>query len=122
MLNMNRYVNLLGERFKHGFGFNLFSLSVGKFNNGEYRVDLSGPGVLSPGTGHWPFFLFKFIGVTGALSGWQANLFGFTFGKVLLPDVNEDGTIAGPDYHKYYLFFSCLNHKDQLLEEIINND
>ena len=121
MLNCNRYVSLLGDRFKWGISIGLGAFNRVKFANGARRFEVYGPCVLSPATGHWPFHTFKFMTIDGDLAAWQCTILGITFGSQLLPNVNEDGTIAGPDYRKHYVFFSCLNHQDQLLEEIITN-
>jgi hypothetical protein len=118
MLNMNRYMDT--GLFRHGFGLSLLSFALGKFNNGAYRIDFNGPTVQSPSTGHWPLRLLSFTAVTGALAGWQASVLGFTFGSQLMPNVDDEGKLLGPDVRKSYFFFSCLNHQDQTLEEIIN--
>lgn len=120
MLNMNNYTDLLGERFKHGLAWNLLSVAYGKFNNGAIRFEFHGPSINSPATGHWPFRTLSFVGVTGALAGWQASILGFTFGQQLMPNVDDEGKLLGPDVKRFYLFFSCLNHRDQTLEELIN--
>lgn len=120
MLNCNRYEDR-GDRFKFGAAFTFLSASLNRFANGALKVEVTGPSVLSSGTGHWPFHVFHFVAVTGDLAAWQMSVMGVTFGSQMMPNVNDDGTIAGPDYRKHYVFFSCLNHKDQLLEEIINN-
>jgi hypothetical protein len=53
------------------------------------------------------------------MSAWQLTIMGLVIGRKKFPDVNEDGTIAGPDDRKTYWLFSCLNHRDKILEEII---
>jgi len=121
MLNCNKYINLLGSLFEYGVSLTCLSANINRFYNGALRFELTGPSILSPATGHYPFHTFHFIGVTGDLAAWQVSIMGVTFGSQLMPNVNEDGSVAGPDYRKHYCFFSCLNHKDQLLEEIINN-
>ena len=108
------------DLFKHGVNIVFASFNFNRFINGATKVELVGPSILSPATGHWPFRVFHFVGVTGKRAAWQMSVMGVTFGSHRVSDLNDDGTIAGPDYRKHYIFFSALNHKYQLLEDIIN--
>jgi hypothetical protein len=81
--------------------------------------ELTGPGIVSSGTGHWPFYLFHFVAATGHLAAWQLSVMGLTIGMTKVRNLDEDGNVAGPDKNKHYFFLSALNHKDKLLEEII---
>jgi hypothetical protein len=119
MLNMNRYVNLLGERFRNGVFIDFGGINLNRFTNGEHRLDITGPSIISPGTGHWPFPLFRFGYVTGDLSQWQVSLLGMTVGTCYVHDLDEDGNVQGPDKKKVYRVLSCLNHQHKHLEEII---
>jgi hypothetical protein len=119
MLNCNNYESVFGNLFMYGFGFSLGGVSLVKFTNGAKRIDINGPTLASPSTGHWPFSVFSFKAVTGELSAWQLTVLGLTIGRKKFPSINADGTVAGPDYRKTYWLFSCLNHQDKILEEII---
>ena len=120
MLNCNKYLPVFNEVFQHGFLINFGGVVLTKFENGSRRIDISAPGLFSPGTGHHPFDIFSLKAINGPLAAWQVTLFGFVFGSKIWPNLNEDGTIAGPDYRRYYWYFSCLNHKDKILEEIVD--
>jgi hypothetical protein len=124
MLNMNGYDNTITGRltslFEYGFSIGIGSVNCNKFANGNYRVDIAGPSILSSATGHWPFNTFRFVATNGDLAAWQLTVMGLTIGVQKMNDVDDAGVLQGPDFNKFYVFFSCLNHKDQLLEEIIN--
>ena len=119
MLNFNQYDDRSGGLFRYGLMLGLGGIAINKFASGELKVTINGPSINSPGSGHWPFQLFAFVAVGGLLSAWQLTICGLTIGRKKFPDVNDDGTIAGPDYRKTYWLFSCLNHRDKILEEII---
>jgi hypothetical protein len=56
---------------------------------------------------------------SGALAAWHVGLLGFTVGKVVVNDYNQDtGEIVGPAKNKYYWFFKGINHRGKQLEEI----
>ena len=120
MINCNNYVDILGGRFKHGFSSVLLSFACNRFLNGAIKVDVTVGGIVSSGTGHWPFYMFQFLGVTGKLASYQTTILGVTFGSHKVADINEDGTIAGPDKRRHYIFFSGLNHQNKTLSEILN--
>jgi hypothetical protein len=83
---------------------------------------LSGPRIGSPGTGHWPWFLFEVVFSYNKLDGnlsWHIGVLGFTVGKLVTHDFNEDGTIAGPDKSKHYFFFKGINHQYKDIGEIL---
>jgi hypothetical protein len=86
-------------------GQHLFMLTIG-------QVD-------SPGTGHWPFHVFQWVKQTGERACWHLTVLGLCVGTVWLDQLNEDGSLAGPDYRKFYFMFNCINHKGKQLEEII---
>ena len=120
MINFNKYVDILGGRFKHGFSYVLLSFACNRFLNGAIKVDVTFAGIVSSGTGHWPFYVFQFIGVTGERAAYQITILGVTVGSVKEANLNEDGTIAGPDKRRRYIFFSGLNHQNKTLSEILN--
>ena len=120
MINCNKYVDILGGRFKYGFSFTILGGAINRFLNGALKVEITGPGITSAGTGHWPFYVFKFLGITGELVSYQMTIFGVTVGSHKVADINEDGTIAGPDKRRHYIFFSGLNHQNKTLSEILN--
>ena len=120
MINCNKYVDILGDRFKHGFSSVLLSFACNRFLNGAIKVDVTFGGIISSGTGHWPFYMFQFLGVTGELASYQMTILGVTFGSRKVANLYEDGTIAGPDKRRHYIFFSGLNHQNKTLSEILN--
>ena len=122
MINCNKYVDILGGRFKYGFSFTILGGAINRFLNGALKVEITGPGITSAGTGHWPFYLFNFVGITGDLSAYQVTILGVTFGSHIVAQLNEDGTIAGPDKREHYMFFMGLNHQYKTLPQILNNN
>jgi len=120
MLNMNRYIQT--DLFKFGASIDLISGAFNRYMNGQLRGTLTIGSIVSSGTGHWPFQLFHLAFLTGAQSAWQLTVLGLTFGSRKVHNLDKDGMIAGPDKNKMYLFFSCFNHKNLTMEEIINAD
>ena len=120
MLNMNKYV--VTNLFKFGLHFEFGSFALNRYQNGQFRGKLSFLSLTSSGTGHWPFAVFDLNFITGFQSAWQLMVCGITVGSRKVHSLNEDGSIAGPDKSKLYLFLSCLNHRNQTMEEIINAD
>ena len=121
MLNMNRYMDILAGRFRHGFHFDLGALSLNRYTNGELRGRFTLGLIESSGTGHWPFIFFSYQFLTGQMSAWELTVLGFTVGKRKVHDIDpETGGLNGPDKDQYYKFFMGLNHKHQSMEEIIN--
>jgi len=120
MLNMNQYIQT--DLFKFGASIDLISGAFNRYMNGEYRGSLTIGSVVSSGTGHWPFQLFNLSFLTGARSAWQLTVCGITVGSRKVHVLDENGGIAGPDKNGMYLFFSCFNHKNLTMEEIINAD
>ena len=108
--------------FKYGFQFTGLSASINRFDNGNFKFEITGPSIISTATGHWPYHTFHLVAVTGHLAGWQASIMGLTFGSQLIRNVDKDGQLLGPDYRKFYWFFMALNHRDKMLIEIINPD
>ena len=107
-------------RFKHGMGLNLGDITFTRFDNGEVLLVVHVGTVASNGTGHWPWYVLEFGACTGPRSAWHVGLIGFTVGKVVVNDYDQEtGEIVGPDKAKYYWFFKGLNHQNKQLEEII---
>jgi len=105
-------------RFMHGCLLEAGNVIVTKHPHGVMIV-CHGPTVVSVGTGHWPFHLFEFgIDLQKLFTG-HVGLFGFCAGSVTVHDLNEDGSLKGKDYTKYYWFFKGLNHQGKSLGEII---
>ena len=120
MINYNKYVDMLGGRFKHGFSSVLLSFAYNRFLNGAVKVEVTFCGITSSGTGHWPFYVFQFLGVTGTLASFQMTILGVTFGSHKVANLTETGKIAGPDKRRHYIFFSGLNHQNKTLLDILN--
>lgn len=107
------------QRFMHGPSFTLATTGVHKYPNGSWHFVLQVGALTSPGTGHWPFAVFETVLKTGERWCFHIKLLGLCVGTIWLPDLNEDGSLNGPDYCKLYFMFSCINHKAKQLEEII---
>lgn len=111
------------RRFFHGFDFTPMSLVINRYENGEFR-GVFGLGMLvSSGTAHWPALLAEAGFQTGSRKSWHAGLLGLTIGQAWVPqyEVMESGeSEVRPDKFKFYVFFKCLNHQGQSVEEIIN--
>lgn len=120
MLNMSQYI--LADRFKFGAQIELISGALNRYVGGQIRGKLTIGMITSSGTGHWPFALFDLNFITGANAAWQVTVCGITVGSRKVQQLNEDGTIAGPDKREYYSFISCLNHKNKTLEDITYAD
>ncbi|MBW2638106.1 MAG: hypothetical protein JRC86_11420, partial [Deltaproteobacteria bacterium] len=99
-----------------GVGFNAGSVVL-TFHKYGTMLQGHGPMVLSPGSLHWPWYLFELGYAWGSKPSWHVGVLGFTVGMVMEHDTNEGGTIVGPDYRKYYWFFKGLNHQGKDLEE-----
>ena len=121
MLNMNTYSTTGLNRFKYGFNLQVLEGGLNRYDNGEIRGRLGIFTLLSAGTGHWPFHLFEFSFITGAIACFHITILGLCIGNMMVHDVDADGSIVGPDYRKWYSFFSCLNHQHKTLEEIVYN-
>lgn len=107
-------------RFKWGAAADFGSIALNRFANNEILVGIHGPSLISPGTGHWPWYLFEVAFCTGPRSSWHINVLGFTIGKIVVNNYDQStGEIVGPDKGKYYFFFKGINHKSKQLEEII---
>jgi hypothetical protein len=123
MLEMlkDKLFNIWESRFKNGASLSLGGMSVGKFANGEFAFSIAGPSVLSPATGHWPWFTFEASYLTGPAGSWHIGLLGFTVGMTVVHDIDvETQETVGPDKPTYYFFFKGINHINQQFEEIIN--
>ena len=120
MLNYTKRVldAIWQRRFQYGVSGGFGGFGLMKYANG-WVVQGSGPELQSPGTGHWPWFLFEFGRSFTTVPSWHVGILGFTFGMRVLHDVDLKEQIVGPDYKSYYWFFKGLNHKDQDLGEII---
>jgi len=121
MLNMNQYVKLT-DLFKFGAHIDLISGALNRYVGGQIRGKLTIGMITSSGSGHWPFALLDINFLTGAQSAWQVTVCGITVGSRKVHDLDDAGLIQGPDKSEVYLFISCLNHKDQTLEDIIYAD
>ena len=108
-------------RFMHGFNFELFGLAFNRYQGGEKRGRLMLGSLTSSGTGHWPFSLFELCFLTGGMKAFHITVLGCTFGYMTQHDIDADGMLQGPDFTKWYSLFSCINHYQQTLEEIITN-
>lgn len=117
MLNMNEYST--SDLFKYGGIVNFGMIGLNRYEGGELRGKVSFLTLESSGTGHWPFTVFDFNFLTGVQAAWQLTVFGLTVGSKKVHDLNEDGTLAGPDKRIHYFFFSGLNHQHKTSEEII---
>lgn len=106
-------------RFKFGPVINLGEIMVNVYQNRTLHIGLGLFRIGSPGSGHWPFTAFEFKLKTGERAAWHLGLLGFIVGTVWLPNLDEAGKLAGPDYRKLYFAFSCINHQHKQLEEII---
>lgn len=106
-------------RFMYGAGFAFGGGGINRYDNGEWVFSFQGPSLHSPGTGHWPFFLFEIAVQTGPKANWHIGLLGHTAGKIKIHTVNEEGMVDGPDVNKYYFFFKGINNQGKQLEEII---
>ena len=114
----DRLAAIWQDRFRHGVGISFGSLGVTRYTNGLVLAG-NGPVVMSIGTGHWPWHLCEFGLALGAVPSWHMGVLGFTVGMIICHDHNEDGSLKGVDYKKYYWFFKGLNHQGKDLEEII---
>lgn len=117
-------MNVYGKRkelslFRFGFDVVFGGLAINRYTGGEIRGKACFLSLLSPGTGHFPFTVFSLDFLTGSMAAFQMTVLGLTYGRKLVHDTNEDGTIAGPDKRVNYWYFSCLNHQHKLVEEII---
>jgi hypothetical protein len=115
----DKLVDIWDSRFLYGVAVNGFMFDVNRYINKHMRFGLAVGMVASPGTGHWPWAVLDIVLVTGERGCWHVGILGFHIGTVWLRDANEDGTINGPDKKKLYTFISCINHRNQSLEEII---
>jgi len=108
-------------RFKHGFAFAGFVMFLNKFDNGAKKFVFTVCQLASPATTHWPISLFDMSIISGPRKCWHVHVCGITYGTIWLPNVTIDGELVGPDYRKHYVFFSCINHYEESLEEIAIN-
>ena len=115
----HRLSNLWEERFKYGLHVLGASGYLYRYSNGANQFNLTLLQFTSPGTGHWPFTVFEFSTIGGDRATIMITLLGVCYGQAWVHDLDEDGTVAGPDYRKSYLLFSCINHRNQDFEEII---
>lgn len=106
------------DRFRYGVGFTLGAIGFTVHRTGTAFTG-NGPMILSPGTGHWPWYVVEWGLGVGSIPSWHFGLLGLTVGMVMQHDINEKGEVAGPDFRKYYWFFKGLNHQGKELEEII---
>ena len=114
----NVLANRWQGRFQYGFGFSIGSIGLTRHKYGVVLMG-NGPMVLSPGTGHWPWYMFEFGVAGGAQPSWHIGVLGLTVGMQIEHCVNEEGMVDGPDFKKYYWFFKGLNHQSKELGEII---
>lgn len=117
---LDKMSDMWDGRFRWGFAVTSGDLAINRFANNEILLGFHGPSLISPGTGHWPWYLFELAFSTGPRGTWHVGVLGFTIGKVVVNDYDSStGEIVGPDKSKYYSFFKGINHKGQQLEEII---
>jgi hypothetical protein len=117
----DRLVSAWQGRFAHGFTFTFGGVSGNRYNNGELALGLAGPCLLSPATGHWPWYAFEYNMLTGDHGSWNLGLLGLTIGRVMVHTIDDETQeVVGPDRPKYYFFFKGINHHQQQFEEIIN--
>jgi hypothetical protein len=108
------------QRFMFGFSLSVGDVTFNRFTNGEMLFGVHLGIVMSPGTGHWPWYMFEAALSTGPRSTWHLAVLGFTIGKIIVNDYDQEaGEIVGPDKKKFYWFFKGINHKNKQLEEII---
>lgn len=107
-------------RFRRGFLAELLMTSFVKFPHGV-RVRFSLGHIASAGTGHWPFNLFEVHFQTGPKGDGHVTLLGWTLGWTWVYEVHDDINQIGVHRRKFYGMFSCINHQNQQLEEIINS-
>lgn len=123
MLNMNVYKKKKRKElslFQFGWDVLFGGCAINRYTTGQYRIKVTFLTLFSPGTGHFPFTVFSYDCLTGDLFASQLCILGLTIGSKMVHNIDEDtGTIHGPDYRKYYWYFSCLNHQYKLVEEII---
>jgi hypothetical protein len=75
---------------------------------------------MSDGTGHWPWMVLDVAVQFGfEMPAFHVGLFGFTVGRWRVHELNEDGSIKGPDKLKYYWMYKGINHQAKTLEEIV---
>lgn len=120
MLKMfkDKLYHLWQGRFQYGI-----SIALGSFGFNRHKAGVviagHGPMIISPGTQHWPWYLFEFGVAIGSPPSWHVGVLGLTVGMLVCHDHDDEGVLLGPDYHKYYWFFKGLNHQQKDLEEII---
>lgn len=110
-------------RFKFGITFVGAAGFANRFSNNNWKFAVQLCQVVSAATGHWPWSVFDFAYITGKRSCFHFGVCGLTIGTRWCPNIgspNEDGSveILGPDYRKWYFFFSCINHQNTRLEDM----
>jgi hypothetical protein len=98
------------DRFRYGVGINVAGGGVTRHKQGTVYTG-NGPMLVSPGTGHWPWYLCEFAFVSGKVPSWHIGLLGFTVGMTVQHDINELGEVCGPDFKHYYWFFNAKSSK-----------
>jgi hypothetical protein len=116
----DKLVKVWDNRFLFGICLALGDVTFNRFSNNEMLLGGHIGIVMSPGTGHWPWYVFEVAYSTGPRGSWHIGVLGFTIGMVIVNDYDEStGEIVGPDKKKYYYFFKGINHQNKQLEEII---
>ena len=116
----DRLFKVWDDRFMFGVAVSAFDLALNRFTNGAMILTSHLGTLMSPATGHWAWHVCEFGISTGDLAAWHVGLLGFTVGKVVVNDYDQEaGEIVGPSKNKYYSFFKGINHRNKQLEEII---
>jgi len=109
-------------QYRFRFGVTLDGPSFGfvTYPSGEKVFYLSLLTVGSHGTKHWPWKLFEVKVVSGRFIIGHMCILGLLVGRSIKHDVDkETGQTLGPDSGYLYWAFSCINHQQQQLTEVI---
>jgi hypothetical protein len=107
-------------RFRFGITFDGPSAGFVTFPTGEKCLYISLLNVGSHGTRHWPFKLFEMKLVKGKFNIGHIVILGLIIGRSIKHDIDkETGETLGPDTGYIYWAFSCINHQEKNLSEVI---
>ena len=121
ILSLGEWITQKWEyRFRFGITFDGPSLGLVTFPGGEKCVYVSLGTLGSHGTKHWPFKLFELKFVKGKYNIGHIVILGFLLGRSIAHDIDKStGELLGPDKGYIYWAFSCINHQEKSLSEVI---
>ena len=107
-------------RFRFGIAVDGPGVGLVTYPNGEVCFYLTLLTINSHGTAHWPFKLFELKIVKGKFNIGHVCILGLLVGRSMKHDVDKTtGEVLGPDSGYIYWAFSCINHQQKNLSEVI---